>query len=316
MSSDETSLEAQDDPMPAELASQAVPPAPPAAEETTSEAAEETTSEAAEEAANEVAEETASEVAEETASEVVEPSLTEAEPSEMTRIGILPTESSSLSPQASVSDTSGEMAAAPESAAEPETETAPEASAGTVTSTTGMLIAIEPDSSTSSGELESKPAPDLSALWEEESSLTLGSVAASATATTLEPASGSSQTVTETPEPPAPKPAAPEVAETVAETPVAPATPAPAAPADAQIASTTPTAQPAGPAIRPEIATILQKNLKRLGFYDGEVDGSVGPKTRKALEDFQRSIGNPATGVLTDDEMFRLAQDADKVQSQ
>jgi peptidoglycan hydrolase-like protein with peptidoglycan-binding domain len=31
----------------------------------------------------------------------------------------------------------------------------------------------------------------------------------------------------------------------------------------------------------------IQKALKNAGFYKGEVDGVLGPKTKKAIEDFQ-----------------------------
>ena len=181
--------------------------------------------------------------------------------------------------------------------------------------TTGMLIKMEPEANATASALESKPAPDLSALWEDES-LTLGSIAASSTASSLAPAAGT----IETPAPPEPKPTlAAEPAPAEAEAPAPAPAPAPSAskPAEQpQIATTTVTEQPSGPAIRPEIAMVLQRNLKRLGFYDGEVDGTVGPMTRRAMQDFQSTIGNPPTGVLTDDEMFRLAQDADKVAAQ
>ena len=31
----------------------------------------------------------------------------------------------------------------------------------------------------------------------------------------------------------------------------------------------------------------IQQALKNAGFYDGEIDGKIGPKTKKAVEDFQ-----------------------------
>jgi SH3 domain-containing YSC84-like protein 1 len=42
----------------------------------------------------------------------------------------------------------------------------------------------------------------------------------------------------------------------------------------------------------------LQEALKAKGFYDGGVDGIVGPKTREALRDYQKSEGLPVTGRL------------------
>lgn len=41
--------------------------------------------------------------------------------------------------------------------------------------------------------------------------------------------------------------------------------------------------------------------LKTLGFDPGSVDGQMGPKTRQAIEDFQRSAKMPVTGVVTPD---------------
>jgi len=35
----------------------------------------------------------------------------------------------------------------------------------------------------------------------------------------------------------------------------------------------------------------IQASLKSAGFYTGEVDGKMGPKTKKAIEDFQTANG-------------------------
>ncbi len=35
----------------------------------------------------------------------------------------------------------------------------------------------------------------------------------------------------------------------------------------------------------------IQKALKNAGFYAGSIDGKLGPKTKKAIEEFQRSKG-------------------------
>jgi peptidoglycan hydrolase-like protein with peptidoglycan-binding domain len=47
-------------------------------------------------------------------------------------------------------------------------------------------------------------------------------------------------------------------------------------------------------------AHILQKHLKRLGFYDGEakIDGIIGPKTKQAILNLQRYLGTPADGYV------------------
>ena len=42
----------------------------------------------------------------------------------------------------------------------------------------------------------------------------------------------------------------------------------------------------------------IQKALKNAGFYAGSVDGKIGPKTRKAIEEFQKSKGLKADGKV------------------
>ena len=51
---------------------------------------------------------------------------------------------------------------------------------------------------------------------------------------------------------------------------------------------------PAGP-YKPT-AIEIQTALKNAGLYFGEIDGRVGPKTRKAIEDFQKANGLKADG--------------------
>lgn len=43
----------------------------------------------------------------------------------------------------------------------------------------------------------------------------------------------------------------------------------------------------------------IQENLKQLGFYDGEVDGRIGPVTQRAYQLFQRQHGQTADGFIT-----------------
>ena len=42
----------------------------------------------------------------------------------------------------------------------------------------------------------------------------------------------------------------------------------------------------------------IQKALKNAGFYTGSVDGKLGPKTKKAIEEFQSSKGLKADGKV------------------
>ncbi|MCM8794394.1 MAG: peptidoglycan-binding protein [Candidatus Omnitrophica bacterium] len=42
----------------------------------------------------------------------------------------------------------------------------------------------------------------------------------------------------------------------------------------------------------------IQTALKAAGYYDGPVDGKIGPKTRQAIRDFQRDNGLKTDGVV------------------
>ncbi|MCM8766332.1 MAG: peptidoglycan-binding protein, partial [Candidatus Omnitrophica bacterium] len=42
----------------------------------------------------------------------------------------------------------------------------------------------------------------------------------------------------------------------------------------------------------------IQEALRRAGFYEGPVDGKLGPKTRQAIKDFQRSKGLRVDGIV------------------
>ncbi|MCM8778827.1 MAG: peptidoglycan-binding protein [Candidatus Omnitrophica bacterium] len=42
----------------------------------------------------------------------------------------------------------------------------------------------------------------------------------------------------------------------------------------------------------------IQSALKRAGFYTGEIDGKLGPKTREAIKKFQRDKGLKVDGIV------------------
>jgi Putative peptidoglycan binding domain len=42
----------------------------------------------------------------------------------------------------------------------------------------------------------------------------------------------------------------------------------------------------------------VQERLKKLGYYEGEVDGANGPKTKAAVAHFQRDNNLKVTGVV------------------
>ncbi|MDP1853958.1 MAG: peptidoglycan-binding domain-containing protein [Candidatus Omnitrophota bacterium] len=42
----------------------------------------------------------------------------------------------------------------------------------------------------------------------------------------------------------------------------------------------------------------IQSALKNAGYYTGTVDGNIGPKTKKAIEDFQAANGLSADGKV------------------
>ncbi|MEO8557462.1 MAG: lytic murein transglycosylase [Rhodospirillales bacterium] len=50
----------------------------------------------------------------------------------------------------------------------------------------------------------------------------------------------------------------------------------------------------------------LQDTLRRLGHYEGELDGLVGPKTRNGIRAYQRQAGLPADGFPDQDLMSRI----------
>ena len=52
----------------------------------------------------------------------------------------------------------------------------------------------------------------------------------------------------------------------------------------------------------------IQERLAELGFDPGAIDGDFGPRTRAAVAAFQRSIGAPETGMITEDDEIALAE--------
>ncbi len=47
-----------------------------------------------------------------------------------------------------------------------------------------------------------------------------------------------------------------------------------------------------------EMAKDIQRALKNAGFYDGAIDGKIGPKTKAAIESFQKARGLTADGKV------------------
>jgi predicted lipid-binding transport protein (Tim44 family) len=98
---------------------------------------------------------------------------------------------------------------------------------------------------------------------------------------------------------PAPAPRA------TASQPASPAQPSasPAQPSANPAQPTTPAAnpaQPTTPAVPPSAAVkTLQQQLGQLNYYEGPVDGIMGPQTIAAIKDLQRQAGLPQTGTMT-----------------
>jgi hypothetical protein len=58
-------------------------------------------------------------------------------------------------------------------------------------------------------------------------------------------------------------------------------------------------AQPATPAVTPSASVKkLQQELGQLNYYEGPVDGLMGPQTVAAIRDLQRQAGLPQTGTM------------------
>ena len=58
-------------------------------------------------------------------------------------------------------------------------------------------------------------------------------------------------------------------------------------------------ARPTAPAVPPSAAVkTLQQQLGQLNYYEGPVDGIMGPQTIAAIKDLQRQAGLPQTGTM------------------
>ena len=56
----------------------------------------------------------------------------------------------------------------------------------------------------------------------------------------------------------------------------------------------------------------IQGALKDLGYYKKRIDGDFGPGTRAGVKEFQLSLGDRATGVLTSEQRYRLFIQAER----
>lgn len=59
------------------------------------------------------------------------------------------------------------------------------------------------------------------------------------------------------------------------------------------------TERPTAPELSRDMVAHTQRDLIRLGFDPGKPDGIIGPKTRRAIRLFQKTMGMKADGVLT-----------------
>ena len=81
----------------------------------------------------------------------------------------------------------------------------------------------------------------------------------------------------------------------------------PASPAQPSAPAANP-AQPTTPAVPPSAAVkTLQQQLGQLNYYEGPVDGIMGPQTIAAVKDLQRQAGLPQTGTMTPTTQAALA---------
>ena len=50
----------------------------------------------------------------------------------------------------------------------------------------------------------------------------------------------------------------------------------------------------------------IQAALMRLGYYDGDIDGLLGPQTRSAITSYQKTQGLRQTGRMDIDTLTKL----------
>jgi hypothetical protein len=92
-------------------------------------------------------------------------------------------------------------------------------------------------------------------------------------------------------------PAQPPAPRATTSQPASPAQPS-ANPAQPSAPAASP-ARPATPAVPPPAAVkTLQQQLGQLNYYEGPVDGIMGPQTIAAVKDLQRQAGLPQTGTM------------------
>jgi hypothetical protein len=60
------------------------------------------------------------------------------------------------------------------------------------------------------------------------------------------------------------------------------------------------------PVVGASVAAEAQAELRRRGYYDGAVDGVIGPRTRDAIAEFQDDAGLAVTGRLTNSTLSAL----------
>ncbi|APH71515.1 peptidoglycan-binding domain-containing protein [Aquibium oceanicum] len=63
---------------------------------------------------------------------------------------------------------------------------------------------------------------------------------------------------------------------------------------------------PAEPSATQRTLARIQSTLQELKFYSGEIDGLSGPKTRQAISDYQKTVGLPVTGEVSDELLAAL----------
>jgi peptidoglycan hydrolase-like protein with peptidoglycan-binding domain len=60
----------------------------------------------------------------------------------------------------------------------------------------------------------------------------------------------------------------------------------------------------------------IERNLRRLGFFRGRIDGQITRITRNAIARYQRSVGAPANGVVSARLVRRLRSSVAAIRSQ